>query len=167
RHFLQRNGHLNVAGQIGIVELVRVAQAFVGNELEVFPAEGMSLAGRKVPEGHLELAAYFRLQMMHCAGKTVGWEPFRQRVCFEERAIDFLRPGCQNTVQANSVGHHPVSFWYDESAPRRLRSESSQSPPMAEPNQGTIGTAVPRHASDGFRRIGAGSIARIPSILDR
>src|SRR5262249_10349645 len=118
RYFLQRHGHLNVARQIGIVELIRVAQAFVRNELEGFPAERMALAGRKVPEGHLERAADLRLQMMHCAGKTVGWEPFRQRVCLEERAIDFLRPGCQNTVQANGVGHHLISFWYDESAPR-------------------------------------------------
>jgi len=38
---------------------------------------------------------------------------------------------------------------------------------MAGPNQGTIGMAIPRHASDGYRRICAGSIVRIPSILDR
>jgi hypothetical protein len=36
--------------------------------------------------------------------QAIGRQPFRERVRFEERAIDFLRPGCQNAVQTNGVG---------------------------------------------------------------
>jgi hypothetical protein len=43
--------------------------------------------------------------MMHRAGEAVGREPLRERIGLDERAIDFLRPGCQDAVQANSVGH--------------------------------------------------------------
>jgi hypothetical protein len=39
----------------------------------------------------LNVAADFRFQMMHRAGKAVGRQPFRERIRFQERAIDFLR----------------------------------------------------------------------------
>jgi hypothetical protein len=69
----------------------------------------MGFARREVPEGHFERAAYFRFRMMHGAGKAVRREPFRERVRLEERAIDFLWPGCQNAVQAHGVGHDRFS----------------------------------------------------------
>src|SRR5712675_617620 len=39
RHFLQRHRHHNLAGEARIVEFVRVAQAFVRNELDIFAAK--------------------------------------------------------------------------------------------------------------------------------
>src|SRR5215470_3931519 len=48
--------------------------------------------------------------MVHRAGKAVGRKPFRKRVRFEERAIDFLWAGCQNAVQAYGIGHPITSM---------------------------------------------------------
>src|SRR6476646_6548541 len=84
---------------------VRVAQAFVRNELDIFASERMAFARREIPEGHFERPADFWFQMMYGTGKAIGRQPFRERVPFEERAIDFLRPSCQNAVQTNGVGH--------------------------------------------------------------
>jgi hypothetical protein len=55
---------------------VRVAQAFVRNELDIFAAKRVPGAGREVPEGHSERAADFRFQLMHGASKAVGRQPF-------------------------------------------------------------------------------------------
>jgi len=41
---LERHRHLHFARQIGVVELVRVAQALAGHELQIFSAERMALA---------------------------------------------------------------------------------------------------------------------------
>ena len=43
RHRLQHYRHLNVAGQVGIVEFIRVAQAFVRNELDIFAAKRVAV----------------------------------------------------------------------------------------------------------------------------
>src|SRR5882672_1786192 len=110
RYFLQRHSHLHLAGQVGIVEFVRVAQAFARDEFDIFAAKRVAFARCEVPEGHFERAADFWFQMMHSAGKAVGWQPFRERVRLEERAIDFLWTGCQNAVQAHGVGHARLSF---------------------------------------------------------
>jgi hypothetical protein len=96
--FLQRHSHLHLAGQVGIVELVRVAQAFTRDELDVFAAKRVAFARREVPEGHLVCAADLWFQVVHSAGKAVGRKPLRERVRFEERAIDFFWAGRQNTV---------------------------------------------------------------------
>ena len=48
RYFFQRHSHLNVARQAGIVEFVRVAQAFVRNELDIFASERMAFARRDI-----------------------------------------------------------------------------------------------------------------------
>jgi hypothetical protein len=66
----------NIAGQVGIVEFVCVAQAFVRNERDVFPAKRMAFARREVPKRHFECAADFRFQMRHSAGKAVGGSHF-------------------------------------------------------------------------------------------
>ncbi|VTZ65136.1 conserved hypothetical protein [Sinorhizobium medicae] len=110
RYFLQRHGHLHLAGQVGVVEFVRVAQTFAGDEFDIFTAKGVAFTRREVPEGHFEGAAGFWLQMMHGAGKAIRRKPFRERVGFEERAIEFLRAGGQNAVQSYSVGHDRLSL---------------------------------------------------------
>src|SRR5262245_26180629 len=105
RYFLQCHSHLHLAGQVGIVELVRVAQPFTRDEVDILAAKHVAFAGREIAEGHFECTADFCFQMVHRAGKAVGRQPFRQRVRFEERAIDFFRAGCQNPVQAYRIGH--------------------------------------------------------------
>jgi hypothetical protein len=118
--FFNVTRHHNLAGEARIVEFVRVAQAFVRNELDIFAAKRVAVARREVPEGHFERAADLRFQMMHRAGKTVGREPFREGIRLEERAIDFLRPGRQDAVQANGAGHG--GFPFGEATERTLPS---------------------------------------------
>src|ERR1700704_4306053 len=63
--FLQSHGHLHLAGQVRIVEKVRVTQALPRDELNIFAAEGVAVTVREVPEGHLECAADLRLVLVH------------------------------------------------------------------------------------------------------
>ena len=49
-HLLECHRHLDFAGQIGIVEPVRVAQALRGHEFQIFAAEGMAEPGGEVAE---------------------------------------------------------------------------------------------------------------------
>src|SRR5512146_93374 len=111
RYFLQGYRHLNIAGQVGIIELVRVTQALVGNELDIFAAKRMALARREISKRHFERAADAWLEMMHGAGKAIGRKPFRECVRLEKRAIDLLRPGCEDAMQAHGVGHDSLSFY--------------------------------------------------------
>src|SRR5690242_11326225 len=69
----------------------------------------MALARGEVAEGHPVAAADLRLQLMHCAREAIGREPLGQSVWLEKRAIDFIRPGSQNTMQMNGVGHDNFS----------------------------------------------------------
>src|SRR6185312_5108528 len=71
QHPLQCDRDPDLAGQIGIVELVRVKQPLTRNELEIFTAERMPVAGREVPEGHSERPANLCFQLVHGAGKAV------------------------------------------------------------------------------------------------
>src|SRR6266849_9666842 len=64
RYFLQRHSHLHLAGQVGIVEFVRVTQAFVRNELDIFASKCVAFARCEVPEGHFERATDLWFQMM-------------------------------------------------------------------------------------------------------
>ncbi|MEA2958434.1 MAG: hypothetical protein QOJ58_3940, partial [Alphaproteobacteria bacterium] len=61
-----------LAGQVGIVEFVRVAQEFARDEFDIFAAKHVAFARCEVPKGHFERAADFWFQMMHSAGKAVG-----------------------------------------------------------------------------------------------
>src|SRR5690349_21602794 len=45
RYGLQRHGDRHHARQVGIVELVGMADALVGHQLEILPAERMAVAG--------------------------------------------------------------------------------------------------------------------------
>jgi hypothetical protein len=105
RDFLERHRHLNLTRQVGIVEFVGVAQAFMGHELNILAAKRMVVSRGKIPERHSKRATDFRVQLMHCTHKAIWSEPFRQRIRFDECAIDLLWPGCQDTMQTNSVRH--------------------------------------------------------------
>ena len=113
QNFLQHHRHLDLAGQVGIVEPVGVAQAFARDEFDIFTAKRMAMARREVAERHLEGAADLCLQMVHGAGKAVGRQPFRERIRFEERAIDFLGLGGEDAVQADGAGHgNSAGCWF-------------------------------------------------------
>src|SRR5262249_28940696 len=45
------------------------------------------------------------VEMMHGAGKAVGWQPLRHGVRLDEGAIDLLGLCRQNAVQSNCAGH--------------------------------------------------------------
>src|SRR5690606_14647047 len=100
---------MHFAGQVGVVERVRVAQALAGYELEILAAERVALACREVSEGHSEHTASRWLKMVHGAGEPIGRKPFGKRVSLDESAIDLLAAGGQNAVQADGAGHcfHP------------------------------------------------------------
>src|SRR6201997_4291795 len=70
----------------------------------------MALACREVAERHPVAAADLRIKLMHSARVAARRQPLRQCVWLEERAIDFIRPGGQNAVQTNSVGHDNFSL---------------------------------------------------------
>src|SRR5690349_14971602 len=65
----------------------------------------MAFAGSEIPERHLEVAADLRLQMMHGASEAVGRQPHRQRVPFDEGAIDLHGLRCEDTVQSYCTWH--------------------------------------------------------------
>src|SRR3954454_3992825 len=47
---LQANRYLDLAGQVGVVELVGVSHTFAGDEFDILPAERMTVACREVPK---------------------------------------------------------------------------------------------------------------------
>src|SRR5437764_900406 len=57
RYLLQHHSHLHLIGHVGIVEFVRVAQAFMRDELDIFAAKRVAFARCEVPERHFERAA--------------------------------------------------------------------------------------------------------------
>src|SRR5262245_54640835 len=86
----------------------------------------MTFSSCEVPEGHFVSAADLWFQVVHSAGKAVGRKPFRERVRFEERAIDFLRAGRQNTVQADGIGHADLLHELPVHAPRTTEAWPSR-----------------------------------------
>jgi hypothetical protein len=52
------------ARQVGIVEFVSVAQAFMGRELNILAAKRMVVSRGKLPERHSKRATDFRVQLM-------------------------------------------------------------------------------------------------------
>jgi acetyl-CoA acetyltransferase len=49
---LQCHRHSNLSGQVRVLELVGVAQALVGHELNVLATERVALAGGEIAKGH-------------------------------------------------------------------------------------------------------------------
>jgi hypothetical protein len=64
-YLLQCHRHLKLTRQVGVVELIEVAQAFIRYELHILAAERVTVAGRKIPEGHPMSAT---LQWGSCEG---------------------------------------------------------------------------------------------------
>src|SRR5207249_378855 len=75
-HLLQDDRRLHLAGQVRIVELIRVANALVWQSFEIVSTEGVAAAGAEVRERHLVDAADFGVQMVNLARKSLGRKPF-------------------------------------------------------------------------------------------
>src|SRR3546814_8975451 len=87
--------------------------------LQIGTAEGMALPGGEVPEGHSVFTAFFRLKLVDRTGETKGRQPARNGVGFQECAVDLFRPGGENPVQFDSIGHgHLLSRGYAGCATR-------------------------------------------------
>jgi hypothetical protein len=56
----QRNRRLHFSGQVRIVELVRVADAFGGRQFAISSAERVALAGAEISERHLAISRISR-----------------------------------------------------------------------------------------------------------
>src|SRR5262249_143680 len=86
--------------------LVGVAEPFVRRQFQVFAMERVAMARRKVAERHFERPADTRLEVVHLAREAIRRQPLAQRVGLEERPIDFLGLGTQDTVQADGAIRH-------------------------------------------------------------
>src|SRR5882672_1409292 len=105
RDFLQRHGYPDLTGQVGILELVGVAQALVGDEFNILATERVALAIGEIAKGHPEGAAYFRVHVMHGAGVAIRRKPLGHGVRLEEGAIDLLWLRGQDSMETHGVGH--------------------------------------------------------------
>ena len=129
-HLLQGDRHLHLAGQVRVVELVRVADALVRRQLEVGAAERVALAGGEVRERHLVGAADLGVQVVNLAGEPVRRQPLGHRVGVEERPIDPLGRRAQHAVKSDGVRCHGISPVSDAPYPLvdRCAAESTQVP---------------------------------------
>jgi hypothetical protein len=105
QHLFQGHRHLDLAGKVRILERVRVADALMRHELDIFSAEGVALARREIAKRHSEFAADFPFHGMNGGGKAVGRQPLGHGVRFEKRAVEFLGRRGEHAVQANRAGH--------------------------------------------------------------
>src|SRR5574340_133127 len=71
RYLLQGDGHVDHAGQVRIVKLVRIADALVWYQLKIFAAERVTLARGEVGERHLVSPADLRIQVVNLCGEAV------------------------------------------------------------------------------------------------
>ena len=108
-HGFQGDGDLHLSGEVGVVELVGVADAFVGLELHVGAAEGVAAAGGEVGEGHAVAAAFADVAFMHGGGEAEGRQPFDHGVRVGEGAVEAALGAAQDAVQADGLAGHGVS----------------------------------------------------------
>ena len=121
-YLLQGYRRLHFAGQVRVVELVRVADAFVRHQFEILAAEGVAVAGGEVRERHLVGAADFGVQVVNLAGEPVRRKPFGHRVGVEERPIDSFRRRTQHAVKSDGVcGHDHLAFLCRTPKPQKAK----------------------------------------------
>src|SRR5881396_1442893 len=109
-NFFQRDRRLHFAGQVRVVEFVRMTNAFVRCQFDVFSAERVALARAEIRERHFVSAADFGVQVMNLARESVRWKPFDHGVRIEERAINSLRRRPEHSVESDGVC---VGRWHD------------------------------------------------------
>src|SRR5690606_26064099 len=109
-HLLQRHRLLDRTGHVRVVKFIRATDQLIGHQLQILAAKGMALARSEVGKGHLVGAADARVQVVDLGGKTVGRVPFDQGIRVEKGAINPIRRGLENAMEANGVWHAEVSF---------------------------------------------------------
>lgn len=95
------DGGDHLAGEVGIIEGVGIADAFVGLEFEIGAAKGVALARAEISKGHLEGAAHAGIHAVHFASEPVWRKPFGNRVCIEKGAVNALRFRAEDAVKVN------------------------------------------------------------------
>jgi hypothetical protein len=100
---------LHFAGQVRIVELVRVAEEFIGLQFQIRSAEGVALTGGEIGERHFVTTADFGIEVMNLARESVWWKPLGHRVCIQKRAINSLGRRPEHSVKLNGVCCHILS----------------------------------------------------------
>src|SRR6185295_2934803 len=114
RHLFQRDRGLHLSGQVRVVELVRVANAFVGHELQELATERMAMPCGEVREGHLVRTADLGLDVLDLACEAVRRQPLCHGIGIEERSIDPLRWCTKYPVKLDGVlGHCLFSLLCD------------------------------------------------------
>src|SRR5690606_16898517 len=107
-HLLKLNRDFYLAGQI--IETIRVANAGVRHELNIFTTEGVSRTRTEIGEAHAACAADAHVSVMRCRSEAIGRQPFHLRCRIEEGAIDAFRVGSENAVQGNCARHGVSPF---------------------------------------------------------
>src|SRR5439155_13706762 len=95
---------------IRVVELVRVPDPLIRDELSVCAAEGVTLAGAEIGKRHPVAAANFRVHLMNLAGKSIRWQPLRHRLRIKKRAVNLLRLCPEHSMNADRIRCHD-SHW--------------------------------------------------------
>src|SRR5574340_1702229 len=98
RYLPDGNSRLHFPRQIGVVERVRMANAFIWNQFQVLSAKRVALACRKVRERHLVGAANPGVRMVNLAGESMRWKPFSHCVGIEKCPIHAFGRRTKNTV---------------------------------------------------------------------
>ena len=96
--FPQRDRDLHLARQVGVVELVGVADSLMRRELDILAAEGMALLRAEVGERHAIAAADAGVDLVDFAGEAVRRKPLGHGVGIEKCAIDAIGRGAQHAV---------------------------------------------------------------------
>src|SRR2546430_2734741 len=79
-HLLQRDRRLHLAGQIPIIEFVRVPNPLIRHQLDELAAKRMAPPGREIRERHPIPAAHPRIHLMHLARKPIRRQPLHHRI---------------------------------------------------------------------------------------
>src|ERR1043166_8283221 len=86
-YFLQGDGRVHFSGKVGVVEFVRVTDALVRHQFQIFSAEGVTPPGAEIGERHLVGAADLGIHLVNLSGKSVRRKPFTYRLAIEKLSI--------------------------------------------------------------------------------
>jgi hypothetical protein len=76
------------------------------HQLKISSAEGVTVAGGEVREGHRVATADFGIYVVNLAREAVGRKPLGQCVWIEECPIDFVRRRPEHSVKPDGACRH-------------------------------------------------------------
>jgi hypothetical protein len=79
---------------------------FVGYQLEILSAKGMTVSRGEVRKRHFVGAADFGINMVDLASETIWRQPFSHRVGIEKRSVDSLGACPEYAMKSNCVRSH-------------------------------------------------------------